>query len=535
LTSGTIVTASRISREQEQSRRRGVLTSSAYYYVQPAWAEGPIALPEEEIAAIGYRAANEAPLSLLPQEVLANRRLLAPAASSAAARPTNSPPLVTAGRSSDLGIAAHAESALAFELPAEALALETAVGFSPEVGTGGCVRCKVKGDQAEGSTLILWDSGVFEGKDGLQSSGALDVAGLRRVILVTEFAHEERPSGADPLDIRDSVVWLAPLLKLDFGDEAARKRALALLPGAADWQVVSSGATGAQFGCRWNVPASQWDPLVTLPPKAKLVLTREHSVNVGSDVVELLTACPVELSEHDFELKVNGAPVPWRNNADRNQLRQWVLRYGRQRAAQGDEGAATADRLAYWWDLQAWRGQKVELALTLKGRGERSEVAWRKLAVRGAIGNLPESRDLPKPDVPLASLAPREQSAGEQRKSAASAGAANGGDEAIRFLGQKFAAGHRLARGSRLSFDVPDGCDEFIAVAGCTWQTAGPLRVLVDGQVAWERTAVNSLDSAELIELLLPAGAKTLTLESAAVGTHYGLAAFANAGFRKRP
>ena len=52
-TSGAVVTAARVSREQEQSRRRGRVTNAILYYVQPAWADQPLAIPEEEIVCCG--------------------------------------------------------------------------------------------------------------------------------------------------------------------------------------------------------------------------------------------------------------------------------------------------------------------------------------------------------------------------------------------------------------------------------------------------------------------------------------------------
>jgi hypothetical protein len=241
------------------------------------------------------------------------------------------------------------------------------------------------------------------------------------------------------------------------------------------------------------------------------------------------------LDDHNFELTVNGQSVPWHNNADANQLRQWVLRYGRQRAAQGDESAANADKLAYWWDLQAWRGQEVTLELTLRGRREASEIAWRHLAIRSAIGNLPESGEVPEPDVPLLSLRPAGSAAqGGRTTPLADAVPRSRRGEPIQFLGQKFTGGYGMGRNSRISFALSPDFDKFVAVAGCCFQTAGPLRVLIDGRVVWERAVLNSLAPAELVEIALPAGAKVLTLESAAEGTHYGFAAFAKAGFERR-
>ena len=72
---------------------------------------------------------------------------------------------------------------------------------------------------------------------------------------------------------------------------------------------------------------------------------------------------------------------------------------------------------------------------------------------------------------------------------------------------------------------------EFVAVVGCTLQMAGPVQVLIDDRVVWECAAISSLSPAEQIEIAIPAGAKTLTLQSGAESLYYGFAAFAEAGF----
>lgn len=60
-----------------------------------------------------------------------------------------------------------------------------------------------------------------------------------------------------------------------------------------------------------------------------------------------------------------------------------------------DDDSRLHDTLAYWWDLQAYRGQEVELELTLGGDLKGNRLAWRGLALRGAIANLPEGGKLP--------------------------------------------------------------------------------------------------------------------------------------------
>jgi hypothetical protein len=510
---GAVLTAARVSREQEQGRRRGRLSAEVLYYVQPAWADEPLAIPEEEIAACGYRGADEVPLSCLEATTIANRRLIGPVEMWTANRGASGGALVVGGLESDIGIAAHAHSEIGFELPAGAVSVELAVGL--ESSEGGCVRCKVVNERGE----TLWNSGVIQGQDGLKRIEPIAVAGMKRVVLVTEFAHEERPKGADPFDIRDSVIWLSPLVKLDssIGDPKARLKTM--LAGAADWELVGDGWESTRLASEWNMLASMWYPVIILPKGQIASLSRRMTVSRTSDVVELLTVCPLDLDQHDIRLTVNGMVVPWQNNADRNQLRQWTARYSKQRARDGSaEESNLSDRLAYWWDLQAWRGQEVTVQLDLAGKRETSEIVVRSLAVRGAISNLPASGEPRRPDVPLSAAVVE----------GSSAALVAGG---VRLLGQKFEEGYSLARNAKVRWNLKPEYKSFVAVIGCAEQVAGPVQLLVDDRVVWERAAINSLVPAEQVAIALPAGAKSLTLRSGAEAPYYGPVAVVEAGF----
>jgi hypothetical protein len=227
----------------------------------------------------------------------------------------------------------------------------------------------------------------------------------------------------------------------------------------------------------------------------------------------------LDLDEHDIRLAVNGTVVPWQNNADRNQLRQWTARYSKQRARDGSaEESNLSDRLAYWWDLQAWRGQEVTVQLDLAGKRETNAIVVRSLAVRGAIGNLPAGGEPRRPDVPLSA-------AGVDGSGAAITA---GG---VRLLGQKFADGFNLARNGSAKWGLKPEYKSFVAVIGCAEQVAGPVQILVDDRVVWERTAINSLAPAEQVEIVLPAGTKTLTLRSGVEAPYYGAVAVVEAGF----
>jgi hypothetical protein len=530
---GAVLTASRVSRSSpaSDSRRRREDEEEIEYTLQPAWSQQPLLVPDSRIACCGYRQADEAPLSLFPAETLVNRRLIGqPAPWQANAQPGGGL-LAATNLQSDLGIAAHAESTIAIDLPEAARSLSLWVGLDRAVGSGGCVRCKIMAERGTSQSRPLWESGILTGRDGARPTGLIDVRGLERVLLVTEFAHEERPAGADPFDICDAVVWLSPMVKLDPSAISTPRRALAMLPGASDWELSGDAWQTAELASRWDASAGVWNSALSIGQAREVKLVRRLTVTRACDVVELLTICPANLEDHDFSLRVNGVDVPWHNNADRNELRQWTLRYSRSRSRQGDVETNLTDRLAYWWDLAPWRGQEVALELTLRGRRPTGEILWRSLAVCPAIGNLPSSGEPHSPDVPLTALAPLGGEGRDTVRVLKNAVPRGKGGEPIRFLGQKFAEGYGLARDSSLRFSIQPEYRRFVAVVGCTYQVAGPVQVLIDGHVVWERAAISSLAPAEQIDIAIPPGAKTLTLQCGADSLYYGYAAFAEAGF----
>ncbi|KKK66168.1 hypothetical protein LCGC14_2966800, partial [marine sediment metagenome] len=64
-------------------------------------------------------------------------------------------------------------------------------------------------------------------------------AGQHLLGLLTDEAHQGRPAGADPLDIRDMLDWLEPVLLLDQAKlkqnvEAASTRLFPAKPAAAE-------------------------------------------------------------------------------------------------------------------------------------------------------------------------------------------------------------------------------------------------------------------------------------------------------------
>ena len=546
LTSGAVLTASRISREVERTRGRGRNQPQVYYYMQPAWSSQALAVPEQEIAWCSYRAADEAPLSLLPAQTIANRRLLGPSQPWRRNETAWGENLLVSGdRESDLGIATHSYSELAFTLPMGAKTLSLAIGLDRAVGEGGCVRCRIFADTLSGKEL--WESDVLRGSDGVKETGELDVIDIKQVVLVTEYAHEDRPEGADPLDIRDEVIWLSPLVRLDWSPQAGSDLVRAALTGVGGWEAGGSGWQDARLTTQWNEADDCWDPVLVVTKDAELVLTRKVKVSETNDVLQLLAAVPKNLEEHLIHLRVDDESVGWTTSSDRERLRQLFSRVRPQpgfrdvRRGQRQEIREPSDTLAYWWDLQKWRGQEVTLELTIRGNEAKNQIAWRGLSHRSAIANrgddgTPErhrGRSL-RPDISLSTLTPRSISPSKERGGPAKDSLPlSRTPTSIRFLGQEFSGGYGMIRSSQVTFDLKPEYMQFTALVGCCEGESGRVRVLIDGQVAWEKGSLSSFNPAEQIVVPIPKGSSTLTLDTGPDMGTVGIIAFAQAGFTK--
>jgi hypothetical protein len=543
LVGGGAITAARISREQERVRRRGreaALDLVTYHYVQPAWSDNPLAIPESQIAWCSYRPAGEIPLALAGPELVVWRPLVGVAAASDGSLEPHRELAATASLDDDLALRTRSYSELAIDLPLDANTFETAIGFERAVAAGGCVRCRVLAIRsatgtATGEPEVLWDSGVIQGSDGLRSTGALPVAGVRRLVLVTDPAHDDRPAGADPFDIRDDIVWLAPrvILTREGGPAADPHEPAESLDGLAEWELLGDDWRRARSAARWNRAESAWQPLLVLAGPAEYRLRRTLTVSRATDVLELQTICPAELEDHTFELRVAGQPLGWFASSDRAQLRSWVERYAGQRPRIGQGESLLSNRLSYWWDLSPWRGQEVTLELTIQSPRPQNAIIWQSFAARSAIANLPPGGEPLTFDVPLTSLEPFDLTSHLDRGNPLRDALPTGRNpDPIRFLGQRFSGGYGLMMNSSISFKLAPEYGKFVAVAGCSNLSLGPLQVLIDGQVVWQRDLMSGLAPADQLEIEIPAGAKVLTLTTGDRGlVRQSYAAWTEAGF----
>jgi len=382
--------------------------------------------------------------------------------------------------------------------------------------------------------------------------GPLEVAGVKRLVLVTEFGDEGRPQGAYPLDIGDHVDWLMPFVTLD---ENAGKRLQSLrrfVPGWQNWNLDPGEAARVRVAPYWDDARERWLPVVRLADGKQLSLNRTlSSVSYANDIVEVLLAYGEE-SPPAIELRVDGTPlepvVHEDGAAGRVEPGPREEESGKGKWADGDPpkdnnagDTAAKDKPTRYtertvrWDLQSYRGRAVRLGLNVSFDRHPKGLVWHECIVKSAIANLPPGGQPLRPQIPLTSLQPLAASAQEGGPKPTPNRLPTPGKALvpITFLGQRFENGYGMFGGSTISFPVDRSYKRFVAVVGCCSGRAGPFQVLLDDQVTWETGAMDCSMQTLQMGIDIPPGTKTLTLETTSEGHHPGYSAWVNAGFVK--
>jgi hypothetical protein len=354
MTDGSVITYRRsLLISQRRAPKRGV--DQVYQLIQPSWAMEAIYVPPEEIVHRGYRRVDEVPLSSLPAVAITVKdrvaqngiRRLTWQRNRDAHRQTLASPKLSA----DVGIGMHAPSAVAFDLPAGARTFSTWVDLDVDVGNGGCVRCEVLHDKIDGKSL--WTSGFIRGSDPAVRIGPLECDGAKRLILVANTAHKGRPSGADPLDIRDDVNWLFPMVQV--GPDPDRSLAIIkrFLAGWSDWKVVGDPKPISLGTPRWSKSREGWLPTLRIEDDKGVTLSRSLQVTPRRDLIYLRATGS---AGPPLELAVDGKKFPTIQ----------IEHDGKQNHS---------------WNLSSLHGQTVKLALHLGSTKRTGDLQWLGLGV----------------------------------------------------------------------------------------------------------------------------------------------------------
>ena len=215
--SGLVATAS-LSRFD--ARVRGDFQDSGHWLhgLQPAWSMDMLWLRNAEIRCRRSFAPHEVPLARIRPSTESQR--LEVGKTSWPWRLNQNAlggPLRSGGKTFGWGFGVHGANELRFALPRSAVSLESWVGLDHVVGRGGCAVASVLLDDS--ADRPLYESPLLVGSNEFAASGSVSLASRRsaaaKLILKVDSAHQERPAGADPWEIRDFVDWGDPLVTLD--------------------------------------------------------------------------------------------------------------------------------------------------------------------------------------------------------------------------------------------------------------------------------------------------------------------------------
>jgi len=191
-------------------------------------------------------------------------------------------PLASGGSQYGWGFGVQARTELEFDLPPFARSLRSRAGLDRAAGTGGCARALITAGSES-----LFRSDLLIGSGSVADTGTLPLrsgGGFTQVLFIADMAHADRPPGADPLDIRDSLDWLEPEVELDAAllKQEVLRRAPQAIPA---WQgfTVEGCDTPVEVVNRWEGadPRTLRAKLEVAPLLRYLKLSRRAEVEGG--------------------------------------------------------------------------------------------------------------------------------------------------------------------------------------------------------------------------------------------------------------
>ena len=285
--------------------------------IQPAWSLNILWVPCREMAVRRSWLPHEVPLSRV-QAVATKARAAVHAAINANCL---GGPLRSQSLDFGWGFGTRGRCELAFDVPRPARSFRAQVCLDRSAGKGGCVVARVFAGAANGNPL--WQSPVIVGSENVVDTGALGLTrvaeGQLRVMLQIDSVDKGRPTGADPLEIRDHANWCDPLLELDpAGVQAELDRRLAQRSFAwSGWEVGPvGGGTMAEAGVEASMqrderlpPPGTFQQAIQAKSKA-LSLINRLTVGPGDEWLVIAATRPFSRGqEPKLEVRIGGEPV----------------------------------------------------------------------------------------------------------------------------------------------------------------------------------------------------------------------------------
>jgi hypothetical protein len=492
-------------------RRRPSRYQTPQIATRPLWSLDTLLLEERHVASAVWLSADEIPLSLLPLAKVEEK-------SGVHHLPWRlqqnifGESLHSGDAMAELGIGMHSFTRLAFTLPEHAQTFATRVGFDRAAHHGGCVHLRVWRDAPRGEPL--WERKFFRGSDGVQEIGPIDIAGADQLILEVDFADEGRPQGADPLDIRDWINWLMPIVKIDPTQQPSDTTQLVqLIPELRDWSLPPEQLAGVKLRPYWFARGEHWT--MAIDSEQPLVFSRELQPHLGNAWLTVrATRDDSNAPATVLRVRLAGETVASTVNADlgthdrgRFSERHYVL-------LPNGNSPSTVEIIAepHKSDEDDIRG------LVISG-----------IALAPAVRNLSSDQQPVAPDVPLATLTPLSAEHNDEPLELLHGKITNG--EPLNILSWSFADGFGVPTNSEITYKLDSTWREFVAVLGLAdgWNGAGPYQILLDGSLHWSSDRkFDRNEPGEQISVPIPPGHETITLRLLGDDSH---GAWASAGF----
>lgn len=280
-----------VSKDRLIAKHSGDHNKSENWYplLHPAWSFDPITVPFRTIRTWRFFAADQPPMTIFNPSVTRKSPVFSTGWEPVSQLSVQSTAMRNNRQLCGWGFGTHAPTSLAFPLHPIVRQARSRIGLDQLVGSGGCARAEI-GIQSK-QTQPFFRSEVFVGSEKTADSGWKNVSVAYgksdHIVLSADPVNQQRPTGADPFDVRDCLNWIEPEWKLDkaqLAQEVAR-RTPGRLPVLDGWTVssrllspgsngdqTSANATSGDWGDAPLVVQNVWDKSVAEDERSRLLM-----------------------------------------------------------------------------------------------------------------------------------------------------------------------------------------------------------------------------------------------------------------------
>ena len=378
-TGGLVATT---SLDRLKARAEGSEPEKWYHGVQPAWSLDTLWIPNRDIIYRRSFKPTEVPLSRVqPSQVVTRATLGGAGRKPQTNRSALGGPLRTAEVDFGWGLGCQAQCEMTFPLPAGAKSFRSSVALDRATGKGGCIRARVSG--GPGSSAPLWESPFLVGSASVADTGIIPLSpttGSSELVLQVDSAHEGRPAGADPFEIRDHADWLDPILELDSNwlSGEFQNRLPKQVAAWTGWNVRLAPTSASEPQVEWftvrddRLPQPGAFQRAIATRSASLVLSRDVKIGPRDRWLVIAACRPFNRgTEPKLEVRVDGSPVaeftvPLRSG-NRDDVRPMVVPLDGYQRSPGTSAEIEIRQLAGSGDSAPVEWRAVQLAEHLPG------------------------------------------------------------------------------------------------------------------------------------------------------------------------